>query len=144
MFLVEAVGDVAARVARHVDDAGAGGAKFHDVAFADRAVDAGNEVLLAFGPDHHAARLLLEFGIAARMVEMVMRVQDVGERPSLFLEGGEDRLHLRRVDRRRRAGSGLVDEIAVIVVQTGKLVNFKLCHLVSSGNTGFSGPFALR
>src|SRR5690606_10143893 len=124
VFLVEAVGDVAAGVTRYLDDACACRTEFHDVAFADRPVDAGYLVLLALRADHRAARLLLQLRIAARMVEMMVRVQDMRERPAPLFESGEDRLHFRRVDRCGLAARGLVDQVAVIVVQAGKLVDF--------------------
>ena len=80
---------MAAGVAGDVDDARVRGAKLHDVALADGAVDTGNFVLLSFRADHHAARFLLEFEIAARMIEVVMGVEDVGQLPAPGRQGHE-------------------------------------------------------
>ena len=74
---------------------------------------------------HHAAFVfLLERRDAAGVVGVMMRDQDVGELPAGGLERGLDRRRLRRVDRGGRAGRGVVQQHAVIVLQALKQLGF--------------------
>jgi hypothetical protein len=64
------------------------------------------------------------------MIAMMMGDQDVGELPALALERLQDGTGLRRVDRRRRLGFPIVDQITEIVVSTGESTNFG-SHVIS-------------
>ena len=68
------------------------------------------------GRDDAAIVFLLEFGDASDMIAVMMGDQDVGELPALALQSVKDGTCLRRVDRRRRPGFHIVDQITEIVV----------------------------
>ena len=59
------------------------------------------------------------------MIGMVVRHEDVGKRPARLREGGQNRPGLGDIDRRCRAGGGIVDEAAEIVLKAHELVNVK-------------------
>ena len=80
-------------------------AELDDVALADRDVDAGNARRVGARPDDRAARAPLELEIAARVIGMVVRVQDVREPPALRLELRRDLVRVGRVDGGRRPDS---------------------------------------
>ena len=60
---------------------------------------------------------------ALDVVGVMMGDERVGERPALRLGRGDDRLPVRRVDRGGRAGGGIVDQDAVIVLQAQELTH---------------------
>ena len=92
-----------------------------DVALAQLAVDAWDLVGLVVGAGDGAARRRLQRQIAVRVVGVVVRGQDLGQRPALLGEGGGDGGGVRRVDRRGAARGLVVDQHAVIVGQAGEL-----------------------
>src|SRR5690606_21750167 len=59
---------------------------------------------------------------------VVVRVEDVAQRPAPRGELAKDRLDLRRVDRRGRTGVGVVHEESVVVGETRKHVHLNLAH----------------
>ena len=87
----EPISDVAAGVARRLDDASGKSPDFNGIAFPNTDVDQGNSLgLLARG--HHAAPMaLLELGDAGGVVGVVVRHQDMAEPPSSTLERRLDR-----------------------------------------------------
>src|SRR5690606_30369968 len=77
-------------------------------------------------------RLRLQHQIAAGVVVMVMRVENMRQPPALALELAEDWLDLRRVDGRGDARLLVVDEEGVIVRQTREHVHFDSAHFTAS------------
>ena len=67
------------------------------------------------------------------MIEVVVRIEDMGQGPALFRQRIIDGLHFRRVDARRRAGLRIVDEETIVISQTWDLFHFD-AHNVSMGN----------
>ncbi|MEZ5893174.1 MAG: hypothetical protein R3C58_08535 [Parvularculaceae bacterium] len=98
-------------------------AEHHRVAFADRAVEARNAFGLGARADDFAIPFFLEREVAARVIGMPVRVEDVGEAPTFLRQRSVDGVRVGRVDRRRRAGLAVMDEIAVIIRKTGKLLD---------------------
>ena len=74
--------------------------------------------------DDAAAVFLLQLGDAADMVAMVMGDQDVGQCPAFALQCLDDRAGFRRVDRCRRLGGRIVDQVPEIVGQAAEGANF--------------------
>ena len=56
---------------------------------------------------------------------MVVGDENVGERPALFRQGGENRRCFRRIDRGGGACGGIVNEDTKIVLKTHKLMNLR-------------------
>ena len=71
-----------ARVSGYLDNACPGVAQFDDVAVAHGAVDPGNEVPFASWTYDDTARRLFQGGVAAGMIEVMMRVEDMRQRPT--------------------------------------------------------------
>ena len=90
-------------------------AELDDVALADGDVDAGNARGIGARADDRAARRALQLEIAARVIRMVMGVQDMRQPPALRVELPRDLARIGRVDGRGRAGLGIVQQIAVVV-----------------------------
>ncbi len=76
------------------------------------------------GPDDGRAGLGFDFGIAAGMVGMPVRVPDVGDAPAFVGGFREDCRCIRRIDRRRGAALRFVNQQAVIICQARELVDF--------------------
>lgn len=87
-----------------------------DFGIGDAQVDVCDLRRLVMRRDDAAIVFLLEFGDPADMIAMMMGDQNVGELPPLALERPHDGAGLRRVDRRRRLGFHIVDEVTEIVV----------------------------
>ena len=92
-------GDMAERVAGHIDDSRGDIAEGHRVAGCDGAVDAGDFVGFVFRAGNGAAGLLFDGEIAACMVWMPMRVPDLGDGPALGGGLFEVFISVGRVDR---------------------------------------------
>ena len=109
------VDDVAARMARRVIDRRTMLSELDDIALADCDVDARNARGIGTRTHDRAARSALELEIAARVIRMVMGVQNMGQTPPLRVELYQDLARIRRVHGGRRAGLGVVEQIAVVV-----------------------------
>ncbi len=90
------------------------------VALTDALIHFGN-LRRELGCDHPAAVARLQRGDALDMVQMLVRHEDVGERPARLVELGLHGSGVGRVDRRRPAGGGIVDEDAEIVAPADEL-----------------------
>ena len=124
----EVIDDVAARVARRVEHRGAVAPELDDVPLAHGHVDAGDARGIGARADDRAARSPLELEIAARVIRVVMRVQNVGQPPALGIELYLDRGRVRRVDGSGRARLRVVQQIAVVVGQARKHVDREVAH----------------
>lgn len=85
------------------------------IPISDGAIEAGNGDGLVDRADDLAAELLLQRQIALDVIGMVMRSQDMADGPATPIGGFQDRICLRRVDRCRQSGFGIMDQDAVIV-----------------------------
>jgi hypothetical protein len=103
-------------------------AEIDDIALCDRALQARDTTLLARRADDLAPGLPSDRLVAARVVGMPVRVEDVGQLPALLVEGAQDRSDLGRVDARRHARGVVVDEEAVVVGQAGELMDLEPRH----------------
>jgi hypothetical protein len=99
-------------------------ADFDDVAVADAQIDIGDCRGLVVRRDDAAAIFLLQLTDATDMVVVVVGDEDIRQRPALPLQCPDDGSGLRRVDRSRRLGGWIVDQIAKIVGQAGESANF--------------------
>ena len=115
---------MAGGVAGRLDHAADQRADLHHVALAHRDVDAGNLLRFLARRDHAALVLLLQRLDAGGMIGVMVRDQNVGEPPPLFGKRGFDRRGFRRVDRGRRAGGGIVQQDAEIVLQAHEKMGF--------------------
>jgi hypothetical protein len=106
---------MAPRVAGHVEDLRHGLAEAIGVALADRHLDARNARGVGARAHDGAARRLLQRQVAAGMVAVVVRVEDVGEPPAARPERREHRRRLGGIDHRRRLGRGIAGEPEIIV-----------------------------
>ena len=76
-----------------------------------------------------AAGHALDDGVAGGVVVVMMRDENMGQRPALVVQRGKQLLGVRRIDRGGRLGLGVVDQDAKIVAAGRKLVNLQLGHL---------------
>ena len=113
---VEHIGDVVERVAGRLQYAPEQAADLDDFGIGDAQVDVCDFGRLVMWRDDAAIVFLFEFGDPADMIAMMMGDQDIGELPALALERPQDGAGFRRVDRRRRLGVHIMDQITEIVV----------------------------
>src|SRR5579863_9197677 len=71
--------------------------------------------------DAHLRKRRLQRRHALDMIGMMMRQQNVGECPAAPREGGENRLFVWGVDRRRRPADGIMDKDADIIGEAEEL-----------------------
>src|SRR6185437_13684930 len=116
---------MAARMAGHVEHRRCRVAELEGVAVTDRDVDAGYSRSIGKRPDDDRLGRRLQLEIAAGMVRMVVRVDDVGEGQAAALERGQHRRRFRRIDGADRAAGGLAQQIDVIVAQRGNELDFE-------------------
>ena len=112
-------------MARHVEHVGRGGAKAIAIAVADREVDAGNAFPVGGRPDDGAAMGRLEAEIGARMVAVMMGVEDVRQVPAMLAQRRLHRFLHGGVDDGRDVGRSVMDEPDVIVLEHGYAVNIQ-------------------
>ncbi len=93
-------------------------------------IDAGNALAVLRRPDHLGAELLLQRQVAAGVIEMVMGVQDVGQRPAAARQRLAHRLGLGRIDDSRQPRIRIMDQIGVIVLQAGNEFDLQRGHIV--------------
>ena len=115
---------MAQRMSPHVHHLGTrSGAKGHGIAIAHGHVNAWNLVLfVGWSHNRHTAiGSLLKIKIATGVIVMMMRVEDVRQLPpalaQLLLNGGG----AGRIDRGGLTRRGIMQEVAVVVVQAGEL-----------------------
>ena len=108
---------MAGGVTGRLDDARLEPADPHAVALAHGLVDLGNAVGLGIRRHHAAAVALLELLDAAGVIVVMVGHQDVGEAPAGGPQRGFHRGRFRRIDGRRRAACGIVEEDAEIVLE---------------------------
>ena len=125
----ETEGDMAARVAWHVEDARHPLAEGVVLTVGD--VDAGDARAVGAGPHDGAASLLLEREIAAGVVGMVVRVEDVREAPAGLHERHKHGTGLRGIDRAAGGGLGIAQQVDVIVPQRLQLADLELSHALA-------------
>ena len=94
-------------------------------------VDAGDRAGLLGGADDGAAGHALDDGVAGGVVVMMMRGEDMRQRPALLVQRGEQLLGVGRIDRGGGLGFRIVEQDAVIVAARRELVNFEFRHDVS-------------
>lgn len=117
----EVVDDMTGRMAGCVKNVSLGVADRDCVAFADGPVDAWNFFRFVPWANDFAVPVFFQREIAARVVKMVVGVQNKIEPPAFGVEAGVDLVRLRRVDCRDDAGLFIPYEITVIVAEAGKL-----------------------
>jgi hypothetical protein len=117
LLLAKGVGDVAAGVARHEEHVGLGLAQAVALAVIDLDVDAGDAGAIAARADDGAAGGFLDLAVAADMVAVMVRIQDMGDLPAAFGRLGQHRSGHGRVDDADRAALRLAHQPHVIVVQ---------------------------
>jgi len=98
------------------------------VAVGDAAVDAGNSGRVGPRADDRAAGSRLELEISAGVVAVMVRVQDMRQRPAAGAELAKDRLDLGRIDRGGHSGLRIVHEKSVVVRQTREHMHLKFAH----------------
>src|SRR3954469_10073024 len=95
-----------------------------DIAVADAQIDICDFRGLVVRRHDPAAIFLLQLTDAADMVVVVVGDEDIRQRPALLLQCPDDGSGLGRVDRSRRLGRGIVDQVAEIVGQAGESTDF--------------------
>ena len=98
------------------------------VALVEADVDAGNARGILGGADDLHAERLLEREIAADMVGMVMRGENVGELQPPGFERALDRFGFGGVDNAADALGAVEDEVGVVVLETGNEFDFERGH----------------
>ena len=83
---VEHVGDMVQRVARRLQHARDERADLHRVALLHAQVGVGDGLRVVVGGDDTAIVFLLQFGDAADVIAVMMRHQDIGQRPAFLLQ----------------------------------------------------------
>jgi hypothetical protein len=119
---------VTQRVPGGLDDLNLEAAELDRVAFRHFHVDAGNALGLALGADDGATCRFLELQVTAGVIAVMVGDQQVRQLPALRLQPREDGLGVGRVDRRRDARLGVVDQHTVVVGKASKLLDFELRH----------------
>ena len=66
--------------------------------------------------------------VAAHVVVVVMGVEDVGDAPAQPFGLGQDRLRHRRIDHAGGTGLGLVQQVDVVVLEDGDLMDLECAH----------------
>ncbi len=94
------------------------------VALGGAQIDIGNFGGFVVRRDHAATVFLLQLDDTADVVMVVMGDQDVRQRPAFAFQRLEDRAGLRGVDRGRRLGGGVVDQVTEIVGEAGEQADF--------------------
>ena len=113
VFACEPIGDMAGRVSRNLDNLGFERPRHDAVIFVNREIEAADlSGLLGRADDTGMGKSCLKSGDPLNMIEMVMGDQNVCQIPFPCRERGQDRGGIGRVDRRRGAGRGIVDEDA--------------------------------
>ena len=120
----EVVADMACRMPWRFDDAHRPFAESEFVAVTDGPVDTGDGCRLVARADDLAAVFLLQRQIGLDVVAVVMRGQDMGDRPSALLRRLDDRIEFRRIDCRRLARFRAVKKYAEVVTSADE--NFNL------------------
>ena len=85
----------------------------------------------ASGPDDGAAGRLLQAQVAAGVVAVVVGDEEVGETPALGGEALQDFFRVGSVDRGREPASASCMQHAVVVGETGKLLDLELRHALA-------------
>ena len=116
-------GDVPQRVAAGVDDLEPGLPQHHHITVVHHPVRRGPDPLDLGRADDLAACHRLDLRVAAGVVRVPVRVQNVGQGPAQGLQFAQDGGGVRRVDAGRLAGRVIADQEAVVVGQAGKLVD---------------------
>jgi hypothetical protein len=117
------------RVAGGFDDAGTVFAQCEAVAFTHQYVDAGNPVGIGARADDAAAGAGLQREIAAGVIGVMVGVEDVVKFPASRRKFPLDGRCIRAVDGGGEARVRIVQQIAVVVVQTGELMDLQCGHL---------------
>ena len=120
------VRNVPQRMSADVHNLGRSGTERHRIALCHRHVDAGNLLPLVGGShDRHLAislpLLRLEIEVPARVIVVVMRVEHVRELPTPFGQLFLDGRRAGRIDCGGLTCRGIVQEVAVVVVEAGEL-----------------------
>ncbi len=139
MALGKPIGDMAYRMARHIHHHRRRAAEQEGIAVADFDIDTGNALGILAVADDDGPRRLLQRHIAADMVVVMMRVEDMSQPPTLGLQPLQHRRSDGRVDDRGRAAIGVMRQIDVIVVENGNLLDSQFGHgelLVDAGGVG--------
>ena len=92
------------------------------------------------GSDNSRAGALLDLGVAAGVVAVMMGGEDVAELPAALLEGGGNGAGMGDIDRRGKPGVGIVHQNAEVVFKTGKLEDFEVGHGQSHAGAGYFPP----
>ena len=121
----DVIGDMAERMAGHVDHLGGEIAERDRVAAADLAVETGDLFRLALRAGDLRAGGGLDLQVAPGMVGMPVGVPDLCDGPAQGFGLGEVFVRIGGIHGRRLAAGRIVGEIAVIVAETGKLVNLQ-------------------
>ena len=87
-------------------------------------IQSGNAGRVFLRSHHHSAGVLLQGQIAAGMIQMMMGVEDMGQRPAPLRQGRMDRPRFGRVH--HRAGLARLHQIGVIVAQAGDDFDFDI------------------
>ena len=90
-------------------------AKLVSVAILQFNIDPGNPFSVGTGTDNRAASLFFKFQITAGVIVMVMRIQNVRQRPALNVQCRQDRIDDRGFDRRQQVRGCLARQPDVIV-----------------------------
>src|SRR6266850_8112995 len=109
-------------------------AEAETVSFGNALVDAGYMVRFLFRPDDDASCLVLQGAVTCRMIAVMMGSENMGERPSLFVQGAADRVGIGCVDGCGHPELIIVDKHAEIVAAAEKLVNLQLRHRIFSSS----------
>jgi len=122
------IGDMALGVAGHIEHFGRMVAKLESIIVTKGDVDARDALLVGAGTDNLTPGFGFERLIAARMVEVMMCIEDVCQLPTLLGKGGFDRGDFRRVDGCGKVLFTVVDQESVIVAETWELMHFEFWH----------------
>ena len=90
----------------------------HCIVLAHGCIHQRNTPRFTRGSDHAAAMAALELGNAAGVIGVMMRDENIGEPPARRLDCRFDRRGLRRVDRGGAAGFCIVQQDAIVVLET--------------------------
>jgi len=119
------IGNVAIGVPANIDHLRGEAAERNRVAVGNRAVDPGDLVGLGGGCGDRAISGRLDRFIAAGMIGVPMGVPYLGDGPAFGRRLAQIDLGIGRVDAGGLAAGGIVEQIAIIVIEAGELVNLQ-------------------
>ena len=122
------VDNMASRMAGREHDIRRHIAELHSVAVFNKDIRRADPVLVIGGRGDPGTCRRFQRSIAAGMIEMVMRVPDLRDRPARLGRRGEIGVRIGRIDGHSLPTCGIMNQIPIIIREAGKLADFKFRH----------------